>query len=89
MNVNLGVDEEFLIVLPNTDEKAAINIINEQCEIFSMIRHNNDENEFNVTFSTGVATYPKRQTPASLSEAADRALYAAKHQGRNRVLLAK
>ena len=79
--------EEFVIVLPNTDEKAAINIINELRKAFSMVRHISNENEFSVTFSAGVAAYPKRQTPATLSEAADRALYAAKHQGRNRVLL--
>ncbi len=81
--------EEFVVILSNTDEKAAFQVVNEVREAFSLVRHISDGNEFNVTFSCGVATFPKQQTPASLSEAADRAMYAAKQQGRNQVVLAE
>ncbi len=80
--------EEFIVILPNTDEKTAFQLLNELREAFSLVRHLGGGNEFKVTFSCGVATFPKQQTPTALSEAADRAMYAAKRQGRNRVLLA-
>jgi diguanylate cyclase (GGDEF)-like protein len=43
-----------------------------------------------VTVSIGVAIYPKHADSAeTLLRAADRALYEAKHQGRNRIVAAR
>jgi diguanylate cyclase (GGDEF)-like protein len=80
--------EEFVVILPNTDEETAFQVIDELREAFSLVRHISEGQEFSVTFSCGVATFPKQQTPASLSEAADRALYTAKRQGRHQVVMA-
>jgi diguanylate cyclase (GGDEF)-like protein len=43
-----------------------------------------------VTVSIGVATWPENgKTGPALLVAADQAMYAAKHQGRNQVVLSK
>ncbi len=80
--------EEFVVFLPNTNESTAYQIMNELREAFSLVHHICNGDEFSVTFSCGVATFPERQTSSALSEAADQAMYNAKSQGRNRVLLA-
>ena len=80
--------EEFAIVLPGTDTEGA------HC-VAEKIRHRLAETpqhwegqHFTLTVSVGVATRePMPQTrPDELLRAADQALYAAKHQGRNRVV---
>jgi diguanylate cyclase (GGDEF)-like protein len=81
--------EEFVVILPNTSEKTAFHVIDDLREAFSQVRHISEGQEFSITFSCGLATFPKQQTPASLSEAADRALYTAKGQGRNQVAVSK
>jgi diguanylate cyclase (GGDEF)-like protein len=81
--------DEFVVILPNTDEATALQMFDELREAFSLVRHVNGGIEFSVTLSCGVAVFPKQQTPADLSEAADRALYVAKRQGRNQVALAE
>jgi diguanylate cyclase (GGDEF)-like protein len=81
--------EEFCLLLPNTDVARA-------CEIGEMVRtavldlampHCTSSYEI-VTVSVGVAsTRPNdTQRPGDLIEAADAALYAAKHRGRNAVV---
>jgi diguanylate cyclase (GGDEF)-like protein len=81
--------EEFCLLLPNTDAARA-------CEIGEMVRiavqdlalpHVTSSHE-RVTVSVGVAcTKPNAsQRPGDLIEAADAALYAAKHRGRNTVV---
>ncbi|MDB5635386.1 MAG: hypothetical protein JWP51_294 [Bradyrhizobium sp.] len=81
--------EEFCLLLPNTDAKRAL-------EIGEMVRtaverlampHSTSSYQI-VTVSVGVAcTKPNdSQRPGDLIEAADAALYAAKHRGRNAVV---
>lgn len=81
--------EEFIVILPGTDEDTALCVMNELRDGFSQVHHNGERGEFCVTFSCGVAVYPTYQSPTAISEAADRALYSAKAQGRNRVVLAE
>ena len=81
--------EEFLILFPNTTEAVAAQLMNELRDAFSQVVHISREDEFRVSFSCGVAAYPQQGDLASLSEAADRALYEAKRQGRNRVVSAE
>jgi diguanylate cyclase (GGDEF)-like protein len=80
--------EEFAVVLPDTDGRAAVKVLDEIRAGLSQIRQRSGEHEFTVTFSGGVASFPHYPEAIQLTNAADQALYAAKHAGRNRVVLA-
>ena len=77
--------EEFAAVLADTDAAGAARIFDELRRAFASIRHNAEGREFSVTMSCGVAQFPGYDDASRLSNAADKALYAAKHNGRNRV----
>jgi diguanylate cyclase (GGDEF)-like protein len=78
--------EEFLILLPNTALEVA-------CERAEQVRRTLEEtritcgsSSIRLTASFGVAAFPEHdRTREGLIAAADRALYAAKNCGRNRV----
>jgi diguanylate cyclase (GGDEF)-like protein len=80
--------EEFGLVLVDMNGDTAVRILDEIREDFAKIRHYSREADFSVTFSCGVAAFPRYRTRSRLNEAADKALYEAKRRGRNRVVLA-
>ncbi|MEQ5836055.1 diguanylate cyclase [Marinobacter sp. NFXS9] len=79
--------EEFALILPNTRESDAKNVINEIRERFAELLQPAGAQEFKVTFSCGVAAW-QGESAQSLCERADRALYDAKGLGRNTVVSA-
>ncbi len=81
--------EEFTLILPNTTGDVALQVVDELREAFSQVLHSCEGQSFCLTFSCGVATFPKQPSLATLSEAADQAMYSAKRQGRNQVVLAE
>jgi diguanylate cyclase (GGDEF)-like protein len=81
--------EEFIIILPLCDKELAYKIIERLREDFSKVTFKSENEEFTVTFSAGIAEISDEyDTPQSLIKAADIALYASKHSGRNRITLA-
>jgi diguanylate cyclase (GGDEF)-like protein len=81
--------EEFCLLLPNTDSKRALEIGEMlRAAVESLAMPHCTSNYQTVTVSVGVAsTKPNdSQQPGDLIEAADAALYAAKHRGRNAVV---
>lgn len=81
--------EEFVVFLPNTDLENA-KIVSERlrklCEASPVVH---DQTTINYTISIGVAEFNlDYQSAMEWLEAADQALYSAKHQGRNQVCLA-
>jgi len=81
--------EEFGVILFNTNAEHAARIMNEIRESFSRIRQNSGNEDFSVTFSCGIAEFPRCETAQEINEEADAALYRAKQAGRNRVILAE
>lgn len=79
--------EEFAVVMPNTDARAAKVVLDQLREAAHEIEHRAGTTLFHVTFSAGVATFPELGDAAKLAAAADTALYRAKHGGRNRIEL--
>jgi diguanylate cyclase (GGDEF)-like protein len=78
--------EEFAIVLPGTDRDGALHAaerLREALEQRTIL--SNAGVPIEVTASFGVASYPEAPTQDALVAAADAALYAAKHAGKNRV----
>jgi diguanylate cyclase (GGDEF)-like protein len=80
--------EEFAVVLVDADGATAMKVLDTIRDDFSRLRHLADEKEFSVTFSCGIADVSQFPDGAKLSDAADKALYKAKHAGRNQVMLA-
>lgn len=80
--------EEFAVILHDTDGVTSVKVMDEIRENFAKIMHQADGDEFSVTFSVGVASFPEFSDLALLSDAADQALYAAKRNGRNQVVFA-
>jgi diguanylate cyclase (GGDEF)-like protein len=82
--------EEFVIILPDTSQNAALEraeIIRDEVSRMRIRFHGEALRE--VTISIGLAIYPlSGETLEELLRAADRALYAAKHAGRNQVISA-
>jgi diguanylate cyclase (GGDEF)-like protein len=81
--------EEFSIILPNTSVLEAVSVMDKLRESFSRLHHHSSDGVFTVTFSGGVAAYPAFKTAAEISNAADKALYEAKENGRNQIQMAK
>ncbi len=80
--------EEFAVVLVDADSSTAMKVLETIRETFSRLRHLVDEKEFTVTFSCGIADVSQFSDATKLCDAADKALYKAKHAGRNQLMLA-
>lgn len=86
--------EEFVVLLPGLDRAAAKAVIERiRAGVEALVATLANGQTVSVTLSAGLATYHNgaygRTTPTELVHAADRALYEAKHQGRNRVVQAE
>lgn len=79
--------EEMSIILPNTPKDEAASTAQKICDRVASNKYKlNSDKEGQVTISLGVATYPHDgATPSEIIEAADKRLYKAKNNGRNRV----
>jgi diguanylate cyclase (GGDEF)-like protein len=74
--------EEFVVLLPGTDAAGAMSV----AEKLRAATHRLNVAGVSLTGSFGVATFPEHGPDAArLVRLADRALYAAKHNGRDRV----
>jgi len=80
--------EEFAVILSNTSGETATRVMDELREAFSRIRHQAGGTEFTATLSCGVAELRAGMSGNELANEADKALYQAKHRGRNQVVLA-
>lgn len=77
--------EEFAVVLPDCDMANAQELLESIRLGFQNIRFIADHRGYSVTLSGGIASITQHGDPEALIGAADEALYAAKHGGRNRV----
>lgn len=78
--------EEFVAILPHTDGRAAVAWAERARALIASTQMKTETAVLRVTASFGVAeAFPGGDAPGHLVEQADRALYAAKRRGRNRV----
>ncbi len=77
--------EEFSVILPDTETDEAVHLIDALRESFAGIEHRLGKTGVNVTFSAGLASWKPGMSPETLRQQADKALYQAKHNGRNRL----
>jgi diguanylate cyclase (GGDEF)-like protein len=77
--------EEFAVVMPDTDAKAAHRVLDEIRQRFAEIQFSAQPHDLSCTFSCGIAQLAPQLDGKLLSQQADQALYVAKHGGRNRV----
>jgi len=82
--------DEFAILLPETGAQQAAGVASRIRELVAAGSVNRDGLEMNVTISAGVADLNSGEidSPDSMMRLADRALYAAKELGRNRLVQA-
>jgi len=82
--------DEFVALLIDCKGEQALRIIDEIRIHFSGIEFfPNDARSLSITFSCGIATFPEYQSVESLSDSADQALYIAKADRRNKVIIAQ
>lgn len=80
--------EEFLLILPDTTLEIASQRANELLRRVRELRVISQQHEHRITVSVGVAAAPEHgQDVHGLVNAADTALYYAKHNGRNQVVV--
>jgi diguanylate cyclase (GGDEF)-like protein len=80
--------EEFLLVLPETDERSTARILERLRTIIAELDWSAFSPSMRVTISAGVATLRANESSDSLLARADRALYDAKARGRDRIITA-
>ncbi len=82
--------EEFVVVLPRLSLEHALSRMEQWRQAFATARTQHGKLEISATLSIGLALYPQNGTDAmELLAAADNALYRAKAEGRNRMVIAE
>ena len=77
--------EEFAIVMPDTDQESAYNVLNLIRQRFSEIHYPAQPNDLWCSFSAGVVQLHGESDSLKMASQADEALYFAKNNGRNQV----
>lgn len=77
--------EEFVIVMPQTTTETACELLGKARHRIKSIPFKFKNTNISITMSAGVSCFVASDTPTTVFERADRALYDAKNQGRDRV----
>lgn len=79
--------EEFMLVLPNCPRQQAVTLTGHILDAFRQLNFTADAKHFSCTFSAGVISSEENKfsNADQMIEAADKALYQAKRDGRNQV----
>jgi diguanylate cyclase len=80
--------EEFLLVLPDTTQEQAVEMLDRLRLIISELDWSATLGDMKLTLSAGVCTVGQEESVDAILARADAALYRAKHAGRNRVVAA-
>lgn len=80
--------EEFLLLLPECESKAAMIITEKIREIIYKEQIQIENELISITISIGVASYISNESEEALIQRADKALYTAKKTGKNKVEIA-
>jgi len=78
--------DEFTVILPETDAQGAVTVAERIRRGVEEYPFASEEGSIQMTVSVGVASHPPIADRNALVRAADEALYAAKRQGKNRVV---
>ena len=81
--------EEFVVLMPETPEQAALKVVNGVREAVANCPFHFKEQPVTITTSFGVSGFVEGDNADTVFARADRALYQAKEQGRNRCVLAE
>lgn len=81
--------EEFIVLLPATEAETALQVLDKLRERIRTLPFHFRHKRVEVTFSGGVTGFVEVGSPYKLLDIADRALYRAKDEGRNRIMLAQ
>lgn len=79
--------EEFVMLLPNTSKDAALFLVEQLRELIQTTGFNSNGQAVPVTISCGLTELLDDDTEDSFFERADKALYEAKHNGRNQCVV--
>lgn len=80
--------EEFVIALPTANPEEALQIGQRIVTAVQELRMNHEDHVFGITISCGIASYNyENENLENILVRADKALYAAKESGRNRVVV--
>jgi len=79
--------EEFLVLLKDISENNVMNVINRISTEFSQCLFSVDDREFSVTISGGISLSSKDHSINEAILEADRTLYFAKNEGKNRIYI--
>ncbi|MZH41272.1 MAG: GGDEF domain-containing protein [Nitrospinae bacterium] len=81
--------EEFVVILSRVNNKTTPQLAEKICREVERDYFVHNEQKLKVTISIGGAVVTDNDTEQSLFERADKAMYKAKHTGRNRVVMAE